>query len=100
MPSFGAKIKGYLYVKEKGIYNFYFTCDDGGVLRIHDQVVVDNDGQHAPIMKSGQIALEKGYHPISIDFIEAGGGFTLKLQYRVNGSKVSNIPDDHLFHKN
>ncbi|WP_293946823.1 MULTISPECIES: family 20 glycosylhydrolase [unclassified Sphingobacterium] len=100
MPAFGAKICGYLYVKEKGIYNFYFTCDDGGVLRIHNQVVVDNDGQHAPIMKSGQMALESGYHPITVDFLEAGGGFTLKLQYSVNGSKVTDIPNDCFFHKN
>jgi hexosaminidase len=99
MPSFGAKIRGYLYVKEKGIYNFYFTCDDGGVLRIHDQLVVDNDGQHAPIMKSGQIALEAGYHPIAVDFLEAGGGFTLKLQYNVNDSKVIDIPKASFFHK-
>ena len=39
-----------------------------------DQLVVDNDGQHAPVMKSGQIALEAGYHPIDVDFIEAGVG--------------------------
>ncbi|WP_293937824.1 family 20 glycosylhydrolase [Sphingobacterium sp. UBA5996] len=99
MPSFGAKIRGYFYVKEKGVYNFYFTCDDGGVLRIHDQPVVDNDGQHAPIMKSGQIALEPGYHPIAIDFIEAGGGFTLKLQYSVKDSPVIDIPKASFFHK-
>ncbi|WP_293954468.1 MULTISPECIES: family 20 glycosylhydrolase [unclassified Sphingobacterium] len=99
IPSFGAKIRGYLYVKEKGIYNFYFTCDDGGVLRIHDQLVVDNDGQHAPIMKSGQIALEAGYHPIAVDFIEAGGGFTLKLQYSVKDSPVIDIPKASFFHQ-
>lgn len=100
MPAFGAKISGYLHVKDKGIYNFYFTCDDGGLLRIHNQVVVDNDGQHAPIMKSGQMALEAGYHPITVDFLEAGGGFTLKLQYSVNGSKVKDIPSEDFFHKN
>lgn len=99
MPSFGAKIRGYIHVQEKGIYNFYFTCDDGGVLRIHDQLVIDNDGQHAPIMKSGQIALEPGYHPIAIDFIEAGGGFTLKLQYSLHDSKVIDIPKSSFFHK-
>jgi hexosaminidase len=43
-------------IPEKGIYNFYFTCDDGGVLKIAEQIVSDNDGQHAPVMKSGQIA--------------------------------------------
>lgn len=93
MPAFGAKIRGLIQVPEKGIYSFYFTCDDGGVLKIANQVVIDNDGQHAPVMKSGQIALEAGYHPFHIDFIEAGGGFTLKLQYSVNGSPVEAVPD-------
>jgi hexosaminidase len=98
MPAFGAKIRGLIQVPQKGIYSFYFTCDDGGVLKIADQVVIDNDGQHAPVMKSGQIALEAGYHPFHIDFIEAGGGFTLKLQYSVNGSPVQAIPDGWFYH--
>lgn len=97
MPAFGVKIRGLIQVPEKGIYSFYFTCDDGGVLKIADQVVIDNDGQHAPVMKSGQIALEAGFHPFHIDFIEAGGGFTLKLQYSVNGSPVQAIPDDWFY---
>jgi hexosaminidase len=50
-------------------------------------------------MKSGQIALEPGYHPIAIDFIEAGGGFTLKLQYSLHDSKVIDIPKSSFFHK-
>jgi hexosaminidase len=85
-------------IPEKGIYNFYFTCDDGGVLKIAEQIVSDNDGQHAPVMKSGQIALEAGYHPIDVDFIEAGGGFTLKLYYSVNNSEPQPIPDNWFYH--
>lgn len=99
MPSFGAKFSGWLKVPEKGIYNFYFTCDDGGVLKIAQQIVVDNDGQHSPIMKSGQIALDKGLHPLQVDFLEAGGGFTLKLQYSVNGSAPQAVPDDWFSHQ-
>ncbi len=98
MPAFGTKIKGFIRVPSKEIYNFYFTCDDGGVLKIADQLVVDNDGQHAPVMKSGQIALEAGYHPIDIDFIEAGGGFTLKLYYSINGSEPQPIPDNWFYY--
>ncbi len=97
LPAFGAKMSGYLRVPQKGIYSFYFTCDDGGVLTIANQVVINNDGQHAPVMKSGQIALEAGYHPFHIDFIEAGGGFTLKLQYSVDGSPIGAIPDNWFY---
>ncbi|MEH6307571.1 family 20 glycosylhydrolase [Olivibacter sp. CPCC 100613] len=97
-PSFAAKIRGYIRVPEKARYNFYYTCDDGGILSIADQLVVDNDGQHAPIEKSGQIALDAGFHALAADFIEAGGGFTLKCYYSVDGGPVKPIPDDWLFY--
>lgn len=92
-PAFALKYNGYIQIPETGIYTFYFTCDDGGVLRIHDEVIVDNDGLHSAIEKSGQAALAKGLHPFRIDFVEGGGGFTLKLQYSFNGSKPQDTPD-------
>ncbi len=91
--AFGLKFSGYIDIPETGIYSFFFTCDDGGVLYIDGKVVVDNDGQHSPVLKSGQAALEKGLHPFRLDFIEAGGGFTLKLQYSFDGSPVRDVPD-------
>lgn len=97
-PAFGLKYSGYIRVPKTGIYNFYFTCDDGGVLYINNEVVVDNDGLHSAIEKSGQAALTKGCHPFNIDFIEGGGGFTLKLQYSFNGSKPQDVPDSWFIH--
>lgn len=96
--SFGLKFKGYIDVPETGIYSFFFTCDDGGVLYIDDETIVDNDGQHSAILKSGQAALEKGYHPFLLDFLEGGGGYTLKLQYSFNGSAPQDIPDSWFVH--
>jgi hexosaminidase len=92
-PSFGIQFRGYLNVPETGVYSFFYTCDDGGILRIADRMVVDNDGNHFPIEKSGQVALSKGVHPFEADFIEGGGGFTLKLKYSLNGSAPADIPD-------
>ncbi|GAB3746432.1 family 20 glycosylhydrolase [Spirosoma pomorum] len=92
-PSFGLQFRGYLNVPETGVYSFFYTCDDGGILRIADRMVVDNDGNHFPIEKSGQVALSKGAHPFEADFIEGGGGFTLKLKYSLNGSAPADIPD-------
>lgn len=96
--SFGMKLKGYINVPEAGIYSFFFTCDDGGMLYIDGETIVDNDGQHSPILKSGQAALEKGVHPFQLDFIEAGGGYTLQLQYSLNGSERKDIPDNWFKH--
>lgn len=98
-PSFGIRYKGYLNVPEKAIYTFYFTCDDGGVLKIANRLVVDNDGHHSAIEKDGQIALDKGLHPFAIDFVEGGGGFKLLLKYSVNGSAPQDVPADWLKHK-
>jgi hexosaminidase len=30
-----------------GLYTFYLSVDDGGVMRMDGQVVVDHDGKHA-----------------------------------------------------
>jgi len=97
-PSFGIQFRGYLTVPETGVYSFFYTCDDGGILRIADRLVVDNDGNHSPIEKSGQVALHRGAHPVEIDFIEGGGGYTLKLTYSLNGSAPAPIPDSWFSH--
>ncbi|MFB9864409.1 family 20 glycosylhydrolase [Rufibacter immobilis] len=94
--SFGIQFKGYLEVPESGVYSFFLTCDDGGVLRIADRLVVDNDGLHAPLEKSGQVALEKGLQPFQLDFIEGGGGYTLKLLYSKDGSQPQEVPQSWL----
>jgi hexosaminidase len=91
-PSFAITYRGYIDIPADGVYSFYLTCDDGGVLRIADRVAVDNDGLHSAIEKNGQVALRKGLQPFALDFIEGGGGFTLKLKYSVNGSEPKEIP--------
>lgn len=97
-PSFGLKYSGYLEIPADGIYSFYLTCDDGGILRIADREVVNNDGWHGPIEKSGQVALKAGLQPIALDFVEGGGGYTLKLKYSVNGSAIAEVPASWLKH--
>ena len=39
--------------------------DDGSVLFIGNELVVDNDGSHAAITASGSIALERDFTPIN-----------------------------------
>ncbi len=91
-PSFAINYKGYIDIPADDIYSFYLTCDDGGVLKIADRVAVDNDGLHSAIEKNGQVALRKGLQPFDLNFIEGGGGFTLKLKYSINGSEPKEIP--------
>lgn len=98
LDAFAARLRGFIKVPEEGIYSFFLTCDDGGVLKIADELIVDNDGQHPAIVKSGQVALKAGAHAFAIDFIEAGGGFTLKLSYSLNGGDAKPVPDNWFSH--
>jgi hexosaminidase len=95
---FGVQFRGYLNVPETGIYTFYLTCDDGGTLRIADRLVVDNDGLHSAIEKSGQVALSKGLQPVALDFVEGGGGYTFMLKYSKEGEAPQPVPASWLRH--
>jgi hexosaminidase len=95
---FGVQFRGYLDVPTTGIYTFYLTCDDGGILRIADRTVVDNGGLHSAIEKSGQVALAQGLQPLALDFVEGGGGYTLLLKYSLNGSPPQPVPASWLRH--
>jgi hexosaminidase len=97
-PSFGLQYSGYIDIPETGIYSFYLLCDDGGTLTIGNKEVVNNDGQHAPQERSGQIALKKGLHPFALHFIEGGGGYTLQLKYSKDGGAAMHIPGSFFKH--
>ncbi|MES1160425.1 MAG: family 20 glycosylhydrolase, partial [Bacteroidota bacterium] len=96
--SFGLQYRGYLDIPEDGIYSFYLTCDDVGLLKVAGRVVVDNDGNHAPLEKNGQVALKKGLQPFALDFVEGGGGYTLRLKYSVGRSEPREVPAEWLRH--
>ncbi|ALL06065.1 hypothetical protein AQ505_11520 [Pedobacter sp. PACM 27299] len=89
---FGLRFKGYIEVPETGIYSFYLNCDDGGVLYIGDQLLIDNDGLHPAKEKGGQIALEKGMHAFKLNYIDGGGGNRLDLKYSIGNEEPKIVP--------
>jgi hypothetical protein len=95
---FGLRFTGFVHVPEDGIYTFYSDSDDGSKIFIHDKLVVDNDYTHGMTEVSGQIALKKGKHPITVVFFQGEGGKGLEVSY--SGPTIQNIliPADALFH--
>lgn len=77
----GASYQGFVRIPEVGAYRFYTTSDDGSLLFIDGQLVVDNDGTHGMAEQWGTIALQPGLHAIRVDFFEAGGGAGLIVEY-------------------
>jgi len=87
---------GYIEVPREGMYTFSTVSDDGSVLYIGDEMVVDNDGPHGMIEASGRINLKAGKHRISVGFFEARGGQGLKVMWEGPGVKEQAVPDDAL----
>ncbi len=75
----GLRMRGYINIPRDGVYTFASRSDDGSKVTIGRDVVVDNDGVHAPAEQSGSIELNKGLHAITVEFFEAGGGEELRV---------------------
>jgi hexosaminidase len=73
--------KGYINVPETGGYEFWTTSDDGSILSIDGDIVVNNDGDHGTVEKSGIAHLQKGWHSIRIIYFNSGGDANLKVHY-------------------
>ena len=98
--NFACEFKGFLKIDRKNIYTFYLTSDDGSILKIGNQIVIDNDGLHSATKVQGSVALNKGYYPIEVKYFQAGGGATLKLDWNHEYVEESSIiPVENLFHK-
>ncbi|MBN1781353.1 alpha-L-fucosidase [bacterium] len=95
--SYGFHYQGFIQIPEDGIYTFFTESDDGSRLWIGDKPVVDNDGLHAMVEKSGSVALAAGYHAIAVSFFEKGGDDDLKVSWQGPGIEKGPVPDSVLF---
>jgi serine protease len=95
--NFGFAFKGYINVPTDGTYSFYTNSDDGSKLYIGSTTVVDNDGLHGNVQKSGQIGLKAGKHTIRVDFFEKTGGEILEVRYQGPGISKQLIPSNSLY---
>ena len=82
---FAVRLSGLLHVAADGVYQFVLLSDDGSRLWLADTLVVDHDGLHSARVKHGMVALAAGYHPIRIEYFQAGGGKALGLRVREDG---------------
>ncbi|WP_102407334.1 GH92 family glycosyl hydrolase [Parabacteroides bouchesdurhonensis] len=95
---FGYIFEGYLYAPVDGIYEFATRSDDGSVLKIGQEEVVNNDSSHAAIMATGRIPLAKGYHPFTLLYFEDYEGEHLSWGWKQPGDdKIGPIPADNLY---
>jgi alpha-L-fucosidase len=89
---------GYIRIDSDGIYTFFTDSDDGSMLYIDDEEIVNNDGDHGSVEKNGKAALKKGYHKIKVLYFDSGGGNSLKVSIQPEGGKKEIIQASSLFH--
>jgi hexosaminidase len=94
--NFGIRFTGFLDAPRTGIYRFSLDSDDGSMLSLGGVVVVDNDGLHSALEKSGVIALEKGLHPLRLDYFEGTGQDDLILKWSGPGFELQPLPAEAL----
>jgi hypothetical protein len=61
---------GSFIVKRSGLYHFRLSSDDGSILQIDDQLVIDNDGNHAPLSRRGALDLSEGKHELRLRYFQ------------------------------
>ncbi len=95
--AFSLVFEGLLKVDEDGLYEIAATSDDGSIVSIDGEEIVNNDGEHAPVTKTNTVPLRKGYHRIKVQYFDAGGGDILKINIGVKGKQSLNLRNA-LFH--
>jgi hypothetical protein len=98
--NFAFKFTGFLDVASNGGYTFYLKSDDGSKLSVvgdYGTLVIDNDGTHTSLEKSGYIYLLAGRHPITVTYFQSTGLRDLLVSYSSSGTTKRQIPVNKLF---
>jgi hypothetical protein len=73
--SYVARFRGHLNIPSDDKYTFYVDSDDGAILYVDGNEVVNNDGIHdGMVSKSASVALKTGEVPIVVDYFCGDSG--------------------------
>lgn len=88
--------ESYLDILEDGNYTFFTNSDDGSKLYVNGNEIVDNDGDHGVMERSGSLDLTQGKQLVRVAFFNGGGGFHLDVKYKGPNTPKQIIPANHL----
>jgi len=95
---FGLAFNGFLDVPETNVYIIYLSSDDGAILYLNDEELVNYDGIHGAGERTASIALEKGLHPFKLLYFQRTGGLGLKVSWE--SSRLDKAEIDKQYWKN
>lgn len=86
---YGLVYEGEFVTESEGQFAMATTSDDGSILYVDDELLVNNDGPHGMIRVEGVVSLKPGPHQFRLEFFEGGGGEGLVMDYAGRASKIS-----------
>lgn len=96
---FAYRFKGYLNVSATGIYTFYMKSNDGSNFYLDGKLLLDYDIDRGSAEKCASRMLEKGFHPIEVNYYQMGGKKSLNIGWKKPGQTArEDIPASALWH--
>ena len=95
---FGYTYEGYINVPEDDLYTFQLEANDGAILYIDNQLLINNDGGHQTQNLEGKTGLKKGLHPIRLDYFQMGRAKKLVVKWSAKAMENGEISENALFH--
>ncbi len=83
----GIIYKGWLKIDIEEVYRIISFSDDGLVVYIDGEEVINNDGSHSYTFADAYVPLKKGYHSLEVRYFQGTHG--AGLQFGITGSKVN-----------
>ena len=65
-----------LNVAVDGTYTFHLGSDEGALVFVDGNLLIDRGGPHGPTFTDGTLFLAAGAHPVEVQFFECCGGPT------------------------
>ena len=90
---------GYIKIPRDGVYTFFLSTNDGGVLYLDEKRFIDMDGPRTASPMSRTIRLKAGVYKIGEKYFQMGGGYSNNVSWKGPGIKKEIIPPEVLFHK-
>lgn len=76
---FGIRYEGLVAIPSDGTYRFRMASDDGAILYIDDEKLLDNDGVHLSTNVWQEKAMTKGLHRVRLDYFHTTGLVSLMV---------------------
>jgi mono/diheme cytochrome c family protein len=89
--SYALRFEGYVRIEREGEFTFTLESDDGSLLFVDGQKIVDNDGFHATKGEAGRCRLQPGIHRVVVGFFQGGGGAELRVRIQGPGLRSRDL---------